>query len=502
MIRKILIANRGEIAVRVIRACRERGIATVAVYSEVDRLSLHVLLAEEAYCIGPAPARESYLAQEKLIEVAKRSGADAIHPGYGFLAENPQFAEQVQKAGLIFIGPPASACRLLGDKLEARRVMSQAGVPIVPGSEDAVANEAEAADWAQRIGYPVLLKAAAGGGGKGMRVVRAPAEMASAFRGAQSEALSAFGDPRIYLEKYLQAPRHIEFQILADRHGRVIHLGERECSIQRRHQKVIEESPSPFLTPPLRQQMGEMAVTVAKASGYQNAGTVEFMVDENRRFYFLEVNARLQVEHPVTEMVTGIDLVKAQIDLASGQPLGYAQDDIPIRGHAIESRIYAEDPFNDFLPSTGRVEYYRPSFGPGLREDSGLYEGTEVPVYYDPLIAKLIAWGRDRHEALERMRRALEEYRISGVRTTIPFCLWVVENDQFRRGEYTTHFVEEQFKARAEKLHAATKDHEVAAAMGAVLVDFMAKRARKPSYVGGAIHESQWKTLGRSWNLH
>ena len=498
MIKKILIANRGEVAVRVIRTCREMGIATVAVYSEADRLALHTRMADEAYFIGPPPSTESYLVQEKIIEVAKKSGADAIHPGYGFLAENADFADLVTQEGLIFIGPPASAIRLMGDKTAARRRMREAGVSIVPGTEGAIKDDQEAFEVAEKLGYPVLIKAVAGGGGKGMRVVRGPEELESALRAARSESRSAFGNPAIYIEKYLEKPRHIEFQILADNYGQVIHLGERECSIQRRYQKVIEEAPSSLLDPSLREEMGEAAVRAAKAAGYRNAGTIEFLMDKAKNYYFLEMNTRLQVEHPVTEMVTGIDLVKEQIKIASGERLSLKQEDIQIRGHAIECRIYAEDPANDFMPSTGRIDYLRSPAGFGIREDSGIFEGWEISLYYDPLMSKLIAWGGDRQEAICRMRRALEEYQISGVKTTIPFCTRVMKNENFIKGDFDTHFIEKEMG----DLGKEDGELEEIAAIAAVLFQLQNKAQKKISIADSKKQGvSNWKIQGRSINL-
>jgi acetyl-CoA carboxylase biotin carboxylase subunit len=495
---KILIANRGEIAVRVIRACRELGISPVAVYSEVDHLALHVRLADEAYPIGAAPSRESYLVQEKIIAVAQQSGAEAIHPGYGFLAENPEFARRVKEAGLIFIGPPAEAMKIMGDKTAARQRMMAANVPIVPGTEKPLADEKAAVAVAKELGYPVLLKAAAGGGGKGMRVVKADGEMASALRAARSEAESAFGDGRIYIEKYLEAPRHIEFQILADQHGHVVHLGERECSIQRRHQKVIEESPSCILDDKLRREMGEAAVKAAQACGYQNAGTIEFMVDKHRHFYFLEMNTRLQVEHPVTEMITGVDLVKEQIRIAAGEPLGYEQKDIRFNGHAIECRIYAEDPANNFLPSIGKIKHLSPPGGFGVRDDNGYYAGAEVSVYYDPLIAKLIVWGRNRREAIERMKRALWEYHIHGVETTIPFCLLVMNHPKFIAGDFNTHFIEKELLSKPQATLEAESDEKEIAALAAALYEVQYKNQRPKIRSVDLNHRpSEWKAAGR-----
>ncbi|MFQ5824578.1 MAG: acetyl-CoA carboxylase biotin carboxylase subunit [bacterium] len=505
MFKKILIANRGEIAVRIIRACRELGIIPVAVFSEADRLALHVRLADEAYFIGPAPSRESYLVQEKLIDVAKKLGAEAIHPGYGFLAENWEFAQKVTEAELVFIGPPPEAMQLMGDKTAARQRMIQAKVPVVPGTHQALKNATGAETIANDLGYPVLLKAAAGGGGKGMRIVKNANEMAASFRAAKSEAESAFGDDRIYIEKYLDAPRHIEFQILADKQGNVVHLGERECSIQRRHQKVIEEAPSCLLDENLRERMGEAAVKAAAACGYQNAGTIEFMVDKNQNFYFLEMNTRLQVEHPVTEMVTGIDLVKEQIRIAASEPMDFQQKDFYFNGHAIECRIYAEDPANNFLPSTGTISFLVQPYGPGVREDSGFYAGAEVSVHYDPLISKLITWGKTRQEAIDRMKRALKEYQIRGVETTIPFCLMVMNNEKFVSGNFDTHFIENEFFNNKEiEKRAVTKDsvHPQIAVLGAALFENQLKKKTETAAIPKSDNKkSRWKMYGRMNNL-
>jgi acetyl-CoA carboxylase, biotin carboxylase subunit len=440
-IRTVLIANRGEIAVRIIRTCRERGIRTVAVYSDADRTMPHVLLADEAYRIGPPPSRESYLLTENILDVARRAGADAIHPGYGFLSERPEFAEAVSQAGFVFIGPPGSAIRAMGDKTAARSLMRRAGVPTVPGSEGPVATEAEAEVFCSSAGYPVLIKAAAGGGGKGMRVVQRREELAAALAQAQSEARSAFGDSRVYLEKYLEEPRHIEFQILADEHGNTIHLGERECSIQRRHQKIIEESPSVVVDEETRHRMGAVAVRAAQACGYVNAGTIEFLMDKTGAFYFLEMNTRLQVEHPVTELRTGLDLVAEQLHIAEGNTLGIGQDDVRMNGHAIECRICAEDPANNFLPSTGTIVHLAAAQGPGIREDRGVETGQEISVYYDSLISKVIAWGPTRSVAIDRMERTLREYAIAGVATNIPVCLFVLGHLAFRSGTFDTGFL-------------------------------------------------------------
>ncbi|HKY31507.1 MAG TPA: acetyl-CoA carboxylase biotin carboxylase subunit [Candidatus Polarisedimenticolia bacterium] len=442
MFHKILIANRGEIAVRVIRACREAGVRSVAVFSEADRDALHVRYADEAYLIGPAEASRSYLSIEAIVAAAGRSGAEAVHPGYGFLSENAAFARACAAAGLVFIGPPAEAIAAMGDKVRARKLMKEAGVPLVPGTEGPVASAAELRSQAAAIGYPVLIKAAAGGGGRGMRVVRSEGEAESALAQAASEAGAAFGNPAVYVERYIERGRHIEVQVLADARG-AIHLGERECSIQRRHQKLIEESPSPMVDAARRQQLGEAAVRAADAVGYRGAGTVEFLVDAEGRFYFMEMNTRLQVEHPVTEMVTGVDLVKAQLRVAAGEASGLSQDDVALRGSAIECRIYAEDPDRGFLPAPGRIERLRVPGGPGIRDDSGVYEGYALPIHYDPLISKLVAWGETRAEAIARMLRALDEYMVVGVPTTLSFHQRALRDERFVRGELHTRFVEE-----------------------------------------------------------
>ncbi len=443
MFQKILIANRGEIAVRIIRACHEMGIRSVAVYSDADRVALHVRLAHEAYRIGPPPSAESYLRIDRIIEVARRCGAEAIHPGYGFLAENPAFARACRDAGIVFIGPPPEAMERLGDKVRARELMIEAGVPVVPGTPPLPADPSEVARLAREIGYPVLLKASAGGGGKGMRVVREDKQLASLLAQARGEAASAFGNDTVFLEKFVERPRHVEVQILADEHGNCIHLGERECSIQRRHQKLIEESPSPVVDEETRARIGALAVRAAEASGYTNAGTVEFLRGGDGSFYFMEVNARLQVEHPVTEMVTGIDLVRAMIEVAAGGTLPWRQEDVRLRGHAIECRIIAEDPARNFMPAPGTIRGLRPPLGPGIRYDGGTYSGWAVPLFYDPLLSKLIVWGADRDEALARMRRALDEYRIDGISTSITFQRRLMEHPEFVRGEFHTGFVDE-----------------------------------------------------------
>ncbi|MDR3288182.1 MAG: acetyl-CoA carboxylase biotin carboxylase subunit [Peptococcaceae bacterium] len=442
MFKKILIANRGEIALRIIRACREMDIATVAVFSEADRDALHVRAADEAICIGPAAGVKSYLNIPNIISAAEITGADAVHPGYGFLSENARFADICESCHLVFIGPPVEAIEKMGDKASARKLMMDAGVPVVPGSEDVVDDLKAIESIAEVIGYPVLIKASAGGGGRGMRVVHNAKDLMRAVQAAQSEAQVAFGNPKVYVEKYVEEPRHIEFQILADKFGNVIHLGERDCSMQRRNQKLLEESPSPSLTPELREKMGAAAVLAAKASNYANVGTIEFLLDKHGAYYFIEMNTRIQVEHPVTELVTGIDLVKEQIRLAAGERLRWEQKDIVNRGWAIECRINAENPDKDFLPSPGLIELYHTPGGPGVRIDSAAYQGYIIPPYYDSLIGKLIVWGEDRPEAIQRMKRALEEYVISGVQTTIPFHLKVLDNAFFQRGEVYTNFIQ------------------------------------------------------------
>ena len=448
MFKKVLIANRGEIAVRVIRACQERGLETIAVYSDADRAALHVRYADKAYRIGPPPARESYLNIPAIIAAAHASGAEAIHPGYGFLSENEAFAQAVLDAGIAWVGPSPAAILAMGDKVAARRTMMAAGVPVVPGSDGegcdpcAALTDAEVIRAAERIGYPVLVKASAGGGGKGMRVVNEPGELLHALAAARREALSAFGNDTVYLEKLITRARHVEIQVLADNYGNCVHLGERECSIQRRHQKLIEESPSVAVTPELRAEMGAVAVRAALAAGYSNAGTVEFLLDRTGHFFFLEMNTRLQVEHGVTEMVTGIDIVKEQFAIASGRKLRWTQDEISLKGHAIECRISAENPYNNFLPEAGRITTLGEPTGPGVRLESGIYAGWEVSLYYDPLLAKLIVWGETRPEAILRMRRALDEYRIGGIHTTLPFHQKVMDSTVFQWGQFDTNFLD------------------------------------------------------------
>jgi acetyl-CoA carboxylase, biotin carboxylase subunit len=443
MFKKVLIANRGEIALRVIRACRELGVHTVAVYSEADRESLHVRFADDDVCIGPAPSRDSYLRIPRLIAAAEITGADAIHPGYGFLAENAEFAETCAASNVTFIGPTAEQIRVMGDKAAARKAMSEVGVPIVPGSPGPVEDAEAAVEFAKTIGFPVIIKAAAGGGGKGMRVARDEDDFARSFQLARSEALSAFGNGDVYVEKYLERPRHIEFQIMGDRYGTIIHLGERDCSVQRRHQKLIEEAPSPAMTPELRATMGRDAVAGAKAINYVGAGTIEMLLDSDGKYYFMEMNTRIQVEHPVTEMLTGVDLVKEQIRVAAGEKLSVTTLP-PLRGHVIECRVNAEDPARNFQPSPGKISTFHPPGGPGVRIDSHVYAGYTVPPYYDSLLAKLIVQGRDRPEALSRMRVALESFVVEGVTTTIPFLARVMQNDRFVRGDVDTKFLERE----------------------------------------------------------
>jgi acetyl-CoA carboxylase biotin carboxylase subunit len=503
MFRKILIANRGEIAVRVIRACRELGIQAVAVFSDVDRAALHVRLADEAYPIGPAPSRESYLRVEKLMDVAQRAGCDALHPGYGFLAENPALPRACADAGIVFVGPPAETMEALGSKTAARQLARRSDVPTVPGALDPIDRAEDAQSLSHDIGFPVLLKAVAGGGGKGMRLVANDAEFSSAWRDAASEAANAFSDPRLYVEKYLDCPRHIEIQILADSHGRVVSLGERECSIQRRHQKVIEEAPSPVVTPELRKRMGDAAVRLARAGGYVNAGTIEFLVDASLNFYFLEVNARLQVEHPITEQVTGLDLVKLQIAIAAGHRLPFAWETITPRGHAIECRIYAEDPENNFFPSPGKVLARRTPSGPGIRVDDGVYAGWTVPTDYDPLLGKLIAWGNSREEAVSRLRRALDEYAISGIKTNVSLFRRILGDADFIRGEFHTRWLDELMASRPATREAASRHGSGAAdaALVAAALWHVSQNSSAPGSQAQREPASLWKLEGRREQL-
>jgi acetyl-CoA carboxylase, biotin carboxylase subunit len=505
MFRKILIANRGEIAVRVIRACREMNISPVAVFSEADRGALHVRMADEAYELGPAPSIESYLRIDKVIEAALTTGAEAIHPGYGFLAENAAFARAVRDAGLTFIGPGIAALESMGSKTSARLVATEAGVPVVPGTTRPLESVAEAGETAARFGYPIMLKASAGGGGKGMRMVASERELASALDTARSEAAAAFGNSDVYLEKAIGRPRHIEIQIFADQHGNFVHLGERECSIQRRHQKVIEECPSPINDLELRARMGEAAIKAARAVDYVGAGTVEFLLDdETRDFYFLEMNTRLQVEHPVTELVTGIDLVREQINVAAGLPLSFRQQEVKWNGHAIECRVYAEDPANNFLPSPGKISRLRVPSGPGVRDDSGVTEGAEVSIYYDPMVSKLAAWGRTRSEAIDRLRRALDEYDVAGIKTTLPFFRAIVRDPEFIEGKLDTGFIP-RFLERTDPSSSGScnKDDSQEAeacdmAIIAAAIDYQTRQKRLPAVTGTPSGStSRWRLAGR-----
>jgi len=489
MFSKILVANRGEIAIRVMRACRELGIKSVAVYSEADKNALFTRYADEAYEIGkPAPS-QSYLRIDRILEVAEKAGAEAIHPGYGFLAENPRLGEECEKEGIKLIGPKSSVIEAMGDKITSKKLMKKAGVPVIPGTDEGVSDPDEAARIADSIGYPVIIKASAGGGGIGMRAVYEEDELIRAMESTQSVAASAFGDPTVYIEKYLERPRHIEFQVMADESGNVIHLADRECSIQRRHQKLIEEAPSPIMTPELRDRMGSAAVKAAEYIGYENAGTVEFLYS-NGDFYFLEMNTRIQVEHPITEVITGVDLVKEQIRVAYGEELCLAQEDINIRGHAIECRINAENPLADFAPNPGKITGYRSPGGIGVRVDSGVYMNYEIPPFYDSMISKLIVWGMDRQEAINRMKRALSEYIILGVKTTIPFHKAIMRNEAFRRGELHTHFVDEyrrgidaemqkivkEDQEMVERLHSTFLPSKKVAAISAAIGTYMHSR--------------------------
>ena len=488
---KLLVANRGEIAVRVIRACREMGIQSVAVYSEADQDALHVRLADEALPIGPAASRESYLRIDHVLDAARASGAQAIHPGYGFLAENAEFARACEETGIVFVGPRSQTIALMGEKTSARREAIAAGVPVVPGTLESIATPEALAREASALGYPVMLKAAAGGGGKGLRLVASAQELATALARARSEALGAFGDERVYLEKAITRPRHIEIQVLADHHGNAVHLFERECSIQRRHQKLVEESPSPLLTPELREQMGALALALVRRVSYLNAGTLEFLVDAERRPWFLEMNTRLQVEHPVTEMTTGVDIVKQQIRIAQGEPLALRQPDLVQRGHAIECRVYAEDPDAGFLPSPGRILALRPPGGPGVRDDSGVYQGWDVPIHYDPLVSKLVVWAETRADAIARMQRAISEYKLLGIRTTLPFFARVLRDPGFAAGDFDTSFVPGLLAREELPPGHATEVAAIAAAIRA----FEERRASR--HRASAPEHSPWQAAAR-----
>jgi len=487
-ISKLLIANRGEIALRIMRSAKEMGVETVAVYSEADRNALHVRYADEAVCIGPAPSNQSYLVGEKIIDACKLTGAEAIHPGYGFLSENASFAQMVADAGLILVGPSPQAMETMGNKLAAKAAALKYNIPMVPGTEEAVQDVDEAKQRAIEVGFPILIKAAAGGGGKGMRIVERAEDFEEQMQLAVSEATSAFGDGAVFIERYVTSPRHIEIQVLGDSHGNIVHLFERECSVQRRHQKVVEEAPSSVLTEEIRQKMGQCAVDVARSVNYTGAGTVEFILDENLDFFFLEMNTRLQVEHPVTELITGIDLVKEQIKIASGEKLSFSQDDLQISGHAIELRVYAEDPANNFLPDIGTLQTYNTPKGNGVRVDDGFEQGMEIPIYYDPMIAKLVTYGKDRGEAMERMIRAIDEYDITGIETTLGFGKFVMQHEAFRTGNFDTHFVGKYFKAESLK-----KQDETEALIAAVIAAKLF--AEKEVGLGGTAvkNSSDWR---------
>ena len=500
MFRKILIANRGEIAVRVIRACRELRIPTVAVYSEADEGALHARMGDEAFGIGPAPSSESYLAVDKILDVARRSGADAIHPGYGFLAENADFARTVEDAGITFIGPSPEAIALMGSKVASRRAVAGYDVPMVPGTLDPISSHAEALEIAEGIGYPVMLKASAGGGGKGLRFVASAEDMESALRTTRTEAKAAFGDDAVYIEKFVERPRHIEIQVLADRHGNAIHLGERECTIQRRHQKVIEECPSPIMDADLRERMGQAALRVVEAASYYNAGTVEFLVDQDRNFYFLEMNTRLQVEHPVTEAVTGVDLVRQQIEVAAGNELTISQDQVTMRGAAIECRIYAEDPDNNFFPSPGRISMLRTPSGPGIRDDSGVYAGWTVPLEYDPLLSKLVAWAPNRADAIARMSRALDEYQIGGIKDNVAFFREILDHPAFVAADFDTGFIDRWLAERKADGPSGMDDAERDVAL--LIAAVFHSRQRTPGTNHRSTPQSSaWKLAGRKEQL-
>ncbi len=495
MINKVLVANRGEIALRVMRSCREMGIQTVAVFSDADRTSQHVRYADEAYHIGPSPSAESYLNMEKILEVAKKCRADAIHPGYGFLSENARFSARCAEVGIIFIGPSPQVIETMGDKITARETMVRSGVPVVPGTNENLENDQQALDSVRSIGLPVMIKASAGGGGKGMRLVKEEKDILPSLRAARSEAKSAFGNDNVYIEKFINNPHHIEFQILADKFGHVIHLCERECSVQRRHQKVVEETPSPLITPEIREEMGKYAVAAARSVGYEGAGTIDFLVDNDLNYYFLEMNTRLQVEHPITERVIGIDLVKEQIMIASGEPLKRKQSEVVQRGHAIECRIYAEDPDNNFMPSPGKIRHLTEPLGLGVRHDGYVYEGFEIPIYYDPMISKLIVWGGNRYEAIQRMKRALNEYKITGIKTSIPFLGRIMDCADFVSGNYDTGFIENNKELLFDSgdCNCLCQDVSIMAAY----IDFVHKRDKLKTSAPQPTGRSAWKN--RKW---
>ncbi|UCC12064.1 MAG: acetyl-CoA carboxylase biotin carboxylase subunit [candidate division WOR-3 bacterium] len=495
MFKKILIANRGEIAVRVAQACHELGIATVGVFSTVDTGSKHLRFMDDSVWIGDSPPQTSYLNITRIVDVAKSTGADAIHPGYGFLAENAEFARACEDAGITFIGPGSNALSLVGDKIASRNTVKKVNVPIIPGMEGSSADIDDFRSMAETIGYPVIVKASLGGGGKGMRIIRSDAELADCVAAGQREAQSAFGDSTVYLEKYIEKPRHIEFQVLRDHHGNVVHLCERECSIQRRHQKIVEETPSPVLDAQLRHEMGEAAKKVITAAAYTNAGTVEFLLDHQRNFYFLEVNARVQVEHPITEMVTGVDIVRQQIKIADGCRIVFSQGDVQQNGHAMESRIYAEDPHQQFMPSPGRILYLNEPQGPGIRVDSGVYDGWNVPPHYDPILSKLIAWAEDREHCIARMVQALEQYTILGIRTNIDFLSRIITATAFRKGDYHTHFIDDHEQRLMPKFK-----HQRVALVGAALISLTGKRGQLSSKSAASPQTTPWQEVGR-WEL-
>jgi len=500
MIKKILVANRGEIAIRVMRTCREMNIQSVAVFSEADRDSMHVRFADEAYCIGPAPSAESYLVIDNIIQVAKKCKADAIHPGYGFLSENAEFSNRCEQEGIIFIGPSAYAINTMGDKITARKKMLDAGVPVVPGTSEPIKDLTKAVEAIKEIGLPVMIKASAGGGGKGMRLIHNEDEIISGVNAARSEAMAAFGNDAVYIEKYINSPHHIEFQILADKHGNCIHLFERECSVQRRHQKVVEETPSPIMTPEVREEMGRYATAAAKAVNYASAGTIEFIVDDDLNYYFLEMNTRLQVEHPITERVVGVDLVKEQINIANNLPLRYKQEDLKQNGNAIEVRIYAEDPDNNFMPSPGQVKHITEPLGLGVRHDGYVYEGYTIPMDYDPMISKLIVWAPTRSEAIDRMKRALYAYKITGIKTSIPFLSRIMNVPDFVKGRYNTHFIQDNQQHLELKDNASEKIKDVVAITA--FVDFLTKVDSAAKVSSNGSIASNWKTCGRIRNLN
>lgn len=492
-IKKILIANRGEIAVRVIRSAKELNIKTVAVYSDADRIAPHVRMADEAVYLGASPSSQSYLQIDKIIEACKKLNVDAIHPGYGFLSENAVFAEKVEKAGIVFIGPPAEAIRVMGSKIEAKKAVAAYGVPLIPGTKQAITDLDEAKQTAEKIGYPVMLKASAGGGGKGMRIVEREEEFEEAMQRAVSEAESAFGDGAVFIEKYITSPKHIEFQVLGDIHGNIIHLFERDCSVQRRHQKVVEEAPSTILTEELRKEMGACAVNVARACGYYGAGTVEFIVDEQLNYYFLEMNTRLQVEHPITEQITGVDLVRQQIRVAEGKALSFKQEDLTISGHSIEVRVYAENPMNNFLPDIGTLQRYRLPGGGGVRVDGGYVQGMEIPIYYDPMISKLIVRAKTRKEAIAKMKRAIEGYKITGIETTLSFCKFVMEHESFVSGKYDTNFVKDYFSPSLLEVNNDEEAEKVAVALVAYLLNKESALQVNSANEVQKTKESNWK---------